>query len=92
MVQLNQSTHDEVEKMYNKGMFKHLGETTSKIFWLTYQNASNEWRVKALNSITKKYHNAESQELRDFAMRCDYAYSLSNQFTIVTDLNGNNMN
>lgn len=92
MIELNQQTHDEIKRMFDLNMFRHLGEVVGILFWGVYQSKSNEWRVKALNSITKKYYNAESKELRDFAMHCDYAFSLSNQFTIVTDFNGNNMN
>lgn len=82
MIQLTQQTHDEVLNIF--------GEDSE--FWEKYQNSDNEWRVNILNEITKKYHNSESKRLSDLAIRCDYAYSLSNQYTIVTDLEGNNMN
>lgn len=82
MIQLTQQTHDEVLNIF--------GEDSE--FWEHYQNADNAWRVDTLNAITKKYHNSDNERFRNLAMRCDYAFSLSNQFTIVTDLNGNNMN
>lgn len=82
MIQLTQQTHDEVLNIF--------GEDSE--FWEKYQNSDNEWRVNILNEITKKYHNSDNEGFRKLAMNCDYAYSLSNQYTIVTDLDGNNMN
>ena len=80
MIQLTQQTHDEVLNIFGE----------DSVFWDKYQNSDNEWRVNVLNEITKKYHNSESKQLSDLAIRCDYAYSLSNQYTIVTDLNAKN--
>ena len=82
MIQLTQQTHDEVLNIF--------GEDSE--FWEKYQNSDNAWRVNTLNEITKNYHKSDNERFRKLAMNCDYAYSLSNQFTIVTDLNGNNMN
>ena len=81
MIQLNQSTHDEVLNIF--------GEDSA--FWEKYQNSDNEWRVNILNEITKKYFNSDDKRFHNLAIRCDYAYSLSNQYTIATDLNGSNM-